>query len=396
MKKLKDILSEQYYKKPIDPSIMPLPSDRTGKGGDSERQTKAMGGTGDYFQPEYEWLKPANAPTTEELDPLYKFLTGDAKSTSVEEYLNFLQDYQGDPSKTSAEYIGYEKRTRNLFDKVCTMHTPFKCDTNGDIWVPRRGERLDSMTAAEIIKKTWPTVHKYRHEIAIVGGIVGAFTGYTEVAVAIGLVDAAMYYLEDNKYMTGLCIVLEMVPYIGPGLSWGFRWTKTEASVLIKKLTGRSGKLTTRELKIINHAVENSGRYSKPILETIENGLKSSKAGSTSARTKILAKLGKISGSKVGQIAITLAQYATVIAFYDALAEAKGWKSHGVEWKDVQSWFLSDGSKGDNLLLGKCLESGWEPGDPVPAKYQTELYKQDVLLIKSLPHDQAMKELNQM
>jgi len=43
MIRLKNILSEQYYKKPIDPSIMPLPSDRTGKGGDSERQTKAMG-----------------------------------------------------------------------------------------------------------------------------------------------------------------------------------------------------------------------------------------------------------------------------------------------------------------------------------------------------------------
>jgi hypothetical protein len=41
MIRLKNILLEQY----IDPSIMPLPSDRTGKGGDFERQTRAMGGS---------------------------------------------------------------------------------------------------------------------------------------------------------------------------------------------------------------------------------------------------------------------------------------------------------------------------------------------------------------
>jgi len=399
MKKLKDILSEQNASK-INKKLSKLDKkiseqDRLGAGGRFELQTKAMGGTGDYFQPEYEWLKPANAPTSEDIEPLYKFLTGDAKSTSVEEYLNFLQDYQGDPNKTSAEYIGYEKKERKLFDKVCTMHTPFKCDTNGDIWVPRRGERLDSRTAAEVIRRDWPLTHKYRHDIALVGGIIGAFTGYTEVAMAIGLIDAAMYKADGDEYMAGLCVVIEMVPYIGKPLGLAFRWTKAEAKVLIAKLTGRSsGKLTARELKIINHAAENSGRYSKPILQNMKASLQSGKVGSTSARKKILAKLEKFAASKTGQIAITLAQYATVIQFYDALAEANGWKRAGVEFKDVKSWFLSDGSTRDNLLLGKCLESGWEPGEDVPPKYQTETYKQDLAQIKSISTDRALQELD--
>lgn len=45
MIRLKNVLLEQYYKEPIDPNLMPLPSDRTGKGGDFERQTRAMVGS---------------------------------------------------------------------------------------------------------------------------------------------------------------------------------------------------------------------------------------------------------------------------------------------------------------------------------------------------------------
>jgi len=402
MKKLKNILLEQNASR-INKKLSKLDKkiseqDRLGTGGSFERQTQAMGGLGTIKPSEFKLNINIKPPSKEELDPLYKFLSGDNKSkASVEKYLDFLQDYQADPSKPSAEYIGYRKKERKLFDKVCTMSTPFKCDTNGDIWVPRSGERLNSKTAGEIIRKDWPLTHKYRHEIAIVGGIIGAFSGYTEVAMAIGLLDAAMYKAEGDEYMAGLCVVIEMVPVLGPAFMGTVKWTKAEAKVLTGKLTGKSsGTLTTRELKIINHATENSARYSKPILNSMRASLQSGKVGSTSARKKILAKLQKVAGSTTGKIAITLAQYATVIEFYDALAEAKGWKREGVEFKDVKSWFLSDGSSKDNLLLAKCLESGWSPNQVVPVKFQTETYKQDLALIKSLPLDQALKELDEL
>ena len=392
--------------------------DRLGGGGSFERQTQAMGGLGiDPYSTTRKAgtsnlksvvpIKKEDIPNKEEASELYKFLNGkDASNNETDDYLKFIQKYQSEPNKSKDQYKNDPNyRSAGLFDKAC-VRGDVKCASDGSVYIPIYNQNaLEPIFAAtkpfvNLINKKTSIIYKYRHELAIVGGIVGAFSGYTEVAMAIGFIDALMYKADGDKYMAGLCVVIEMVPYIGPTIGATMKWTKAEAKVLIGKLTGKqSGKLTARELKIVNHAAENSGRYSKPILKSFQLSLqsgKASKVASTSARKKILTKLGQFSASKTGQLAITLAQYATVIEFYDALAESKGWKREGVEFKDVKSWFLSDGSTRDNLLLGKCLESGWEPGEDVPPKYQTETYKQDLASIKNLPHDQALKELDEL
>jgi len=421
MKKLKDILSEQNASK-INKKLSKLDKkiseqDRLGSGGRFELQTKAMGGLGIDLKPTTRKagtsklksvvpIKKEDIPNKQEASELYKFLNGiDASNNETENYLKFIQKYQSEPNKSKDQYKNDPNyRSAGLFDKAC-VRGDVKCASDGSMYIPIYDQSaLDPIFAVatpfvKLVQKEASIIYKYRHELALVGGIVGAFSGYTEVAMAIGFIDALMYKADGDKYMAGLCIVIEMVPFIGKPIGYGIRWTVKESKVLIAKLTGRqSGKLTAKELKIINHAAENSGRYSKPILQTMEASLKSGKASkvaSTSARKKILAKLGQFSATKAGQIAIKLTEYATVIEFYDALAESKGWKRHGIEFKDVKSWFLSDGSTKDNLLLGKCLESGWEPGEDVPPKYQTESYKQDIASIQRISTDQALQELDE-
>ena len=413
MKKLKNILFERNASK-IDNQLKKIDKkiseqDRLGGGGSFERQTQAMGGLGIDPYPTTRKagtsklksvvpIKKEDIPNKEEASELYKFLNGtDASNQTTEQYLKFIQKYQSEPNKSKDQYKNDPNyRSAGLFDKVC-VRGDVKCASDGSVYIPIYDLHL---IKTFLTPSPDSIIGKYEHEILLVAGIVGAFTGYTEVAMAIGFIDSLLYYSEGDKYMAGLCAVIELVPYIGKPIGYGVKWTVKESKVLIAKLTGKqSGKLTAKELQIINHAAENSGRYSKPILQTMEASLKSGKASkvaSTSARKKILTKLGQFSASKTGQLAITLAQYATVIEFYDALAESKGWKREGVEFKDVKSWFLSDGSTRDNLLLGKCLESGWEPGEDVPPKYQTETYKQDLASIKNLPHDQALKELDEL
>jgi hypothetical protein len=67
----------------------------------------------------------------------------------------------------------------------------------------------------------------------------------------------------------------------------------------------------------------------------------------------------------------------------------------GASFKSAQKWFLSDKSENDNNLMNKALAGGWKPGSPVPEKFRTNLYKQNIENLNKLDYEKLNNVIKQ-
>jgi hypothetical protein len=351
--------------KPLDPAIK------------SSDKTVAAAQAGKYKVP----IKNQDIPNKEEVKQLWKFINNkDIPDNDVQTYLQFIQKYQADPSKSKKDYANDPSyRKAGLFDKVC-VRGDIKCASNGEVYIP-------VYDTGQITRFVDRNAHDFLLATSLVAGIAGA----PWIAAGIGLVDAALYLSEGDKYTAGLCLVIEAMPFVGPiigrSVMRGVKWTSKESKTLIPKLISKTGKLTAEELSIINNIKTYSTQYTKSIKLAINKTIKTTpKAAAKPGYKKALKDLGLTLTSQ-------LALGYTVIQVYDELYKS----IYGdAEFADMQKWFLSDKSKQDNLLMMKALEAGWSPGKEIPEEFQTETYKQDRLLLAGLPLDVALEELNNL
>jgi len=219
------------------------------------------------------------------------------------------------------------------------------------------------------------------HNALVISAIATAFIPVVGpyISAAFGIADAALYYKEGDNFNAGLALMMETIPLWGPALKFmrgGLKITRTEGKTLARKLKTKE-LLTPKESKVLKNVADESVESQKlykswlskqlaqsgvadEVIERVENVVVST--------TAIGKEVGKVEGAKVA---------------YERLYQA----TVGASFASAQKWFLSDKSLEDNTKLQQALESGWKPGQPVPEKFRTKTYQQDIENLNSLNFD---------
>jgi hypothetical protein len=243
--------------------------------------------------------------------------------------------------------------------------------------------------------------------------IVGPF-----ISAGFGLANAKMYWDEGKKEDAVLSTFFSILPGLGAvggkiASRLGREGLETLSQKIIKQglrdevLKGiRNPKwfaeninkiqknFTSKEIKLLED-VANSRKYLEKVtgdmVRTNPNKFKSLLKDTESVKTYLkkttksnaeLTNLKKISykvdtGVNLGGIVGGLSAFPLYRKLNPGVRELieKG----GLDFELTKSEFFADGTKKeDNLKLLWALNDGWRPGEPIPEKYQTELYKKSI------------------
>jgi len=220
------------------------------------------------------------------------------------------------------------------------------------------------------------------HLILTLTSIATAFIPFVGpfISAGIELADAAYYYNQGDKKTAGMVAMFSLIPFAGkivskiPGVKQLGQKAMGELGV---KILNKS-ELTALEKEVAEGLSKNKEMVSQELNKVVTNTINKS-LQNTNLPDKTTQKL--IGLSKVG---LELGTYAGAGVSYD-----KGYDylqkntiktivdKSGLDWNFVKSSFGSAGGPEDNKKLKSAWDDGWRPGDIVPEKYQTDIYKQN-------------------
>lgn len=238
------------------------------------------------------------------------------------------------------------------------------------------------------------------HSLMLVLSIATAFIPVVGPLVSAGvmLADAGMYASEGDMKNAGLNVMFALLPGIGsiikkiPAIN---RLGKKGMEILANKLS-KNSKLTQTETEVINGIKNNIEFVNQELSTSVRNTAKN--AANTTVDVGLKSKLldiakkgltytgnvaSKTAKSGVKLVASAVPYVAADYAYgktYDKLQSntpSMKTKNEEWDWNTLKLAFGSSGSAEENLMLQKAYKEGWRPGNVVPEKYRTELYKKN-------------------
>jgi hypothetical protein len=186
-------------------------------------------------------------------------------------------------------------------------------------------------------------------------------TGLTSIAKVFEYLKSTTIWKSITPYLKA---IVNGISKVGAQLVEGIKWlaNNTGLSFLLKvasKVTGFFGSITASILKAIGNVT--TGAFNKI----------------GTATSNIVSKMG--AGAKVaGASASGAKTYVGNKAFEKGmnLATTSNQPTPSFDDEFTRYSFGDSGSAEDKKKLKAALAAGWKPGQPVPAKYQTTLYKE--------------------
>lgn len=238
------------------------------------------------------------------------------------------------------------------------------------------------------------------HSQLVIASIATAFIPLIGPFISSGLMlaDAALYASEGDTKNAGLNFMFALLPGVGsvirkiPVID---RLGKKGMQVLSNKLINNT-RLSQIESEVIN-SIKNNKEFiyqelSKYISQTAKNAAKRTKDVVLKNKLSEIAKKGlQYTGKAVAKTTKVGAKLATSITPYVAADYAYNktydklqsntpeieTKNDEWNWSTLKLAFGSSGSAEENIMLQKAYREGWRPGDVVPEKFRTELYKKN-------------------
>ena len=229
--------------------------------------------------------------------------------------------------------------------------------------------------------------------------IIGPF-----VSAGFGLGNAALYLKKGNKQDAALYAFFAILPGLGAvgakiSLKLGEKGLEGLATKLITNGLSNESKLTKEFLE------KNAGKFTKDEIKVLEgvvdnkNFLKSQAESLTKMGekelTKTLSSIKNKTTSSAVDVGVNVGGSVGGLAAYPIYKLLKPGVREKVEelgynWEELKFEFGSSGTTEDNKLLINALNSGWEPGDEVPEKFQTKSYKETQNMFKGLENQELL------
>jgi len=201
-------------------------------------------------------------------------------------------------------------------------------------------------------------------------------------AVALGLslgfdaADTITYWNEGNKEMAGLSALLSVVPLVGdiPGVKKVSQQVVNSVKGKLKKVAQgiKNVQFSPTELTFVNSLMMNKNQIAKSADNKIKVNLKKKKQAPAILNA---IKSGAKIGAQVGVYSAASGVYSDLYGKIQSGTPKKVAEDMGYDWGEIKDAFMSSGSSEDNLKLRNALLSGWEPGDEIPEKFQTDQFK---------------------
>lgn len=231
------------------------------------------------------------------------------------------------------------------------------------------------------------------HTLLTILQIGTAFIPYVGfyISSGIGLYDAKLYYDEGDTKTAAIVGVFSLIPGMGAlaGKVSGQLSAKQMAQIGSKIMRGE--KLTKLEQTVAN----NFAKYRTQIQAELAK-----KSNQISTATKVVR--GQLTKQGLKKTGATVAGYGaagmgTGKAYDAAQANTPRLKVEkaGLNWEFVRNTFGSKGTAEDNQLLNQAWDAGWRPGNIVPEKFQTPLYKQELAAEQQVVNDYLSQKSNQ-
>ena len=318
--------------------------------------------------------------------------SGRVNKNSIKRYDDYIPSY-ADVIKAYGWQGNYSTIMSGLEKNKDRWHSSANITNRGDVLAskPRTGlENLDTHDLLTILQ-----IGSFF--LPIIGPIV---------SLGIGLGDAALYYSEGEEGMAALVAGFSFLFDI-PGVKTVFKefaeggiksLTKEELENIASATLNQNFKTISQKekdflLKIKNNwttTKEGLEKFAKDKSNYILNDANIAPKLSTGEKTALQkyaqnsVKFDKpLKAIGVGGTAgVGAAEGKRIAGKYDenwnknikSIIEDEGYK-----WDSVKKIFGSSGSAEDNTKLKDAWLENWRPGDKIPAEYQTELYKQNVI-----------------
>ena len=173
-------------------------------------------------------------------------------------------------------------------------------------WKQKQAEVISGISTSPGATIT-KTIQQYRHELAIIGGIVTAFIPILGpvLSTVIGMADAKMYYDDGDKYTAGLVTVLSLIPG-GSAVAKG----------LARKIISKSGTLTAAEAAILGKVASSKTMINTKMAEMLKKAVESGKVKDSVLRN--MTKVVKPVSKGVYKVIGTSVVFVTPSLAYDA------------------------------------------------------------------------------
>jgi hypothetical protein len=204
-------------------------------------------------------------------------------------------------------------------------------------------------------------------------------------AVALGLslgfdaADSITYWNEGNKEMAGLSALLSVMPLVGdiPGVKKVTQKMLTSVKDKLKKVAQgvKNIQFSPNEMVFVNSIMRNKEQIAKSADNKIKISLKKKKQAPAVLNA---IKSGVKIGAQLGAYSAASGVYSDVYGKVQSETPKSVAQNMGYDWVEIKDAFMSSGSAEDNIKLRDALLSGWIPGETIPDKFQTDLFKKAV------------------
>lgn len=302
------------------------------------------------------------------------------KETNHQEILNdILLKMNYDLSKTLSEQgkpdnLMFGQSDNPIYTgKVAAKQTPTDL---------KRGAETASKQVAELRKELGLD---NPHTWLQIGSMASFLVPGIGTAVALGLslgfdaADTITYWNEDNKEMAGLSALLSVIPLVGdiPGVKNVSQKMITSVKDKLKKVAQgvKNIQFAPNEMVFVNSIMRNKEQIAKSANDKIKISLKKKKQAPAVLNA---IKSGVKIGAQLGAYSAASGVYSDVYGKLQSDTPKKVAQDMGYDWVEIKDAFMSSGSAEDNIKLRNALLSGWEPGEAIPDKFQTDLFKKEV------------------
>jgi hypothetical protein len=173
-----------------------------------------------------------------------------------------------------------------------------------------------------------------------------------------------------------LSALLSVVPLVGdiPGIKKVSQQVINSVKGKLKKVAQgiKNVQFSPTELTFVNSLMVNKNQIAKSADNKIKVTLKKKKQAPAILNA---IKSGAKIGAQVGAYSAASGVYSDLYGKIQSGTPKKVAEDMGYDWVEIKDSFMSSGSAEDNLKLRNALLSGWEPGDEIPEKFQTDQFK---------------------
>jgi hypothetical protein len=222
--------------------------------------------------------------------------------------------------------------------------------------------------------------------------IIGPF-----LSAGFGLGNAALYYNKGDKKNAALSTFFAILPGLGSvGAKIVSKIGTKDLGILSEKLI-RNGlsetegitkqfleknvkNFTEKEIQTLESIVKNKEYLKSEISSIPFNDSKKLTDYLSSLKNKGVSTKVDL-GINVGGVSLGLSAHPLFKKLTPGVREKI--EKMGYDFEEIKSSFMSSSTSIDNQLMISALNNGWEPGQPVPEEFQTDLYRETISYFSS-------------